>query len=146
MAISQFMESNVVSCPPETTLTQGARLMKANNVGTIIIQKNGKPEGILTDRDLAIKALAVGKNCDATLVRDIMTSPVLSAKVSDGIYEVIDKMKQGKVRRMPVLNGGGKLIGIISFGDIIGLLSDELSRLSQAVTPYKSLSSSKKAA
>jgi CBS domain-containing protein len=145
MAISQYMETKVITCPPETTISESAKLMKSNNVGTIVVQKNGKPEGILTDRDLAIRALASGKNCETTQVREIMTRPVVTAKAQEGVYEVISKMKKGKVRRMPVVNSSGKIVGIISFGDIVGLLSDEFSHLSQAVLPHKT-GSAKKAA
>ncbi|MFM8312653.1 MAG: CBS domain-containing protein [Deltaproteobacteria bacterium] len=145
MAISQLMETKVVTCPTETTLSQSAKLMKSNNVGTIIVQKNGRPQGIVTDRDLAIKALANGKNCDTALVTEIMSKPVATAKIQEGIYEVINKMKKAKVRRMPVVNNQGKIVGIISFGDIVGLLSDEFSNLSEAVLPTKS-SALKKAA
>ena len=146
MAISQYMETKVVTCPPDTTLTQSAKLMKSNNVGTIVVHRNGKPEGMLTDRDLAVKALANGKDCDTTLVTEIMSKPVATAKMNEGVYEVINKMKKSKVRRMPVVNPQGKIVGIISFGDIVGLLSDEFSSLSQAVLPYRTSSLTKKAA
>jgi CBS domain-containing protein len=145
MAISQYMETKVITCTPETTLSQSARLMKLNNVGTIVVHKNGKPEGILTDRDLAIRALAIGKNCETTQVKEVMTRPVVTAKAHEGVYEVISKMKKGKVRRMPVVNSSGKVVGIISFGDIVGLLSDEFSHLSQAVLPHRGTSTKKAA-
>ncbi len=143
MAISQYMETKVVTCPPTTTLKEIARLMRANNIGTVIVQNNGKPEGIITDRDLAVKALANGKNCDVTLVTEVMSRPIVTAKINDGVYEIIAKMKKSKIRRMPITNGVGKLVGIISFGDIVSLLSDELFDLSQAALSHKGHSSKK---
>lgn len=137
MAISQYMETKVVTCLPSATLKESAKLMKANNVGTVVVQKNGKPEGIITDRDLAVKCLANGKDCDSTLVTEIMSRPIVTVKLQDGLYEVIAKMKKSKIRRMPVVNNTGKVVGIISFGDIVGLLSDEFSDLSQAVLSHK---------
>jgi len=138
MAISQYMETKVVTCPATATLKESARLMKANNVGTVVVQKNGKPEGIITDRDLAVKALANGKDIETTLVTEIMSRPIVCSNLKDGVYEVIAKMKKSKIRRMPVVNASGKVVGIISFGDIVGLLSDEFSDLSQAVLSHKS--------
>ena len=137
MAISQYMEAKVISCPPSTTLKESARLMKANNVGTVIVQRNGKPEGMITDRDLAVKALANGKDINNTTVSEIMSKPAVTASIKDGVYEVIAKMKKSKIRRMPVVNATGKVVGIISFGDIVGLLSDEFNDLSQAVLSHK---------
>ncbi|MFM8313660.1 MAG: CBS domain-containing protein [Deltaproteobacteria bacterium] len=146
MAISQYMETKVICCPPNATLSQTAKLMKTNNVGAIIVQKNGKPQGMVTDRDLTIKAMALGKNIDSTLVSEVMTRPVISAKAQEGVYEVISKMKKAKIRRMPVVDDSGKVVGIISFGDIVGLLSDEFSHLSQAVLPHRGSSTMKRAA
>lgn len=111
--------------------------MKAKNVGTVVVQKNGKPEGIVTDRDIAIKGLGNGRDVNTTLVSEIMSKPIVTANIKDGVYEVIAKMKKSKIRRMPVVNASGKVVGIISFGDIVGLLSDEFNDLSQAVLSHK---------
>lgn len=146
MAISQYMETRVISCPPNTTLSQSAKIMRSKNVGAIIVQKNGKPQGIVTDRDIAVKGIALGKNLDSTQVSEVMSQPVITATVNEGVYEVIGKMKKAQIRRIPVCDSSGKISGIVSFGDLVALLSDEFSSLSHAVLPHRSRTATKRAA
>lgn len=146
MAISQYMETKIISCLPSASIAEISKLMKTKNVGTIIVSKNGKPQGLVTDRDIIIKVIASSKNIESTTAADIMSRPVITAKTSEGVYEVIGKMKKSKVRRIPIVDQSGKMMGIVSFGDLVGLLSDEFSSLSHAVLPHRAPAITKRAA
>jgi CBS domain-containing protein len=111
--------------------------MAEKNVGAILVISEGKPLGIITDRDIVVRCVAENLDCDDTTVENVLTESIHVAKDTDGLFEVIRKMRTARVRRIPVVDGNGSAIGIISFGDIVGLLSRELVEVSIGATPEK---------
>lgn len=127
----------LVTLDPNASVSEAARLMERKNVGTILVLTDGKPRGILTDRDIVVRCLA--KNIDVAdcTIENVMTESLEVCKYTDGIFECIQKMKDAKVRRIPVVDDSGKAIGIISFGDLLGVLSKEFIDLTQTTTPLE---------
>ena len=115
------------------SVTDAARLMKKFHVGDIVVveeTEDGRvPVGILTDRDIAVEVVAVGANPDDILIKDVMSRDLLIAKEKDDIYETLERMKDKGVKRVPVVDLYGYLVGILSSDDILELISQELNDL-----------------
>jgi len=79
---------------------------------------HGKLVGLITDRDIALRAVAEGKDCSATRAEDVMSSDIHSVRPHERVVDVIRKMGDKQVRRIPVVNEGGELLGIVSMGDV----------------------------
>lgn len=125
---------DVATLPPEASLKQAAALMKARNVGAVVIAEYGEAVGILTDRDLAMAVAVNGVGVDTPL-SEVMSKPVVTIRQSEGIFNATQYMLGHQVRRLPVVDEDDQLIGILTFDDLVALLSRELFNVAKAVEP-----------
>ncbi|NBX92960.1 MAG: CBS domain-containing protein [Proteobacteria bacterium] len=129
-------QTPLVTCASSHSIHQVVRLMSKHNVGSVVILENGYPIGIVTDRDVAVRALAKEPAVSlADPVRVIMSSPVKTVRSHQGIQDAIKIMKQSKVRRLPVINDAGSAVGIITFADLYTLLTHAMNDLRFIVAP-----------
>jgi CBS domain-containing protein len=137
MTIGTICTRETVTARKDDTIVTVAQLMRRHHVGDIVIVKEGEgenvPIGIVTDRDLVVEVLAQELSPDAVTVGDIMSYELVTALDSDGIWTTLQKMRIKGVRRMPVVNQRGGLVGVVSLDDVLGLLSEELSGLTKIV-------------
>lgn len=133
MALANLCRKTVVSVPPETPVVEAARLMEQKNVGSVVVVKGGKPVGLLTDRDMALRVMAKGKNPGATKVQEIMTKNPVVLKGNMGLFEALESVKRKGMRRFPVVNSKGKLVGIITLDDMIYLLGREMADIADII-------------
>lgn len=100
------------------TLQEASRIMKANDIGDVLVEdEKGMLAGIVTDRDLAVRATAEGADPKTTKVNSVYTKDITTLAPTDTVQDAIRKMRANDVRRLPVVEGG-KAIGIVSLGDI----------------------------
>ena len=117
MQVKQAMSSEVKIANPNQTIRDAARLMAQLDCGCLPVGEDDRLVGMITDRDIAVRAVAAGKSL-RTPVREIMSLEVKYCFDDAQIDEVAQNMADIKVRRLPVLNRGKRLIGIVSLGDI----------------------------
>lgn len=118
---SDVMTRSLVSARPEDSVADVARLMKENDVGPIPIvdhENSKKLVGIVTDRDLALKVVAEGRDPRTTPVSEVMTAGVVTCRADDDIERALDAMSTHQLRRIPVVDDGNRLVGIIAQADI----------------------------
>jgi CBS domain-containing protein len=127
MTVYACCRTDVVTVGPETSLRAVAGLMEEENVGSVVVVEEEKPVGIVTDRDLALRAFVNTMDLDATHVREIMSPDPVVLEAGMGLFEAMEFMGGRGVRRMPVVDENGMLRGIITVDDIIRLLVEELS-------------------
>jgi CBS domain-containing protein len=127
MTVYACCRKDVVSVSPDALAGDVARLMQSMNIGSVIVTRNERPQGIVTDRDLVIRVIAEGKNPEETRIRDIMSGDLVVLDEEMGLMEALAYVRTKGVRRMPVVDREGKLRGIITVDDIIRLLIQELS-------------------
>lgn len=118
------MSRSVKTATRETSLKEAAILMRAEDVGAIPVVENGKLIGIVTDRDIVIRAIAEGQD-SKTNIGDVMTTEIFSVKESDFVFEAIRLMGDKQIRRIPVVNDAGELAGIIAMADVALEMEDE---------------------
>jgi CBS domain-containing protein len=107
--------------------------MKEERVGSVVIEEDDRPVGIVTDRDLTLEVLEPRANPKEVTAGDIMTADPATAHVDDGVFDVIRDMVGASARRMPVVDDGGQIVGIITLDDFLVLLADELQGLTDVV-------------
>ncbi|MDR3491652.1 MAG: CBS domain-containing protein [Gammaproteobacteria bacterium] len=117
MKAKDLMSTKPEILTPETTLKEAAIKMQKKDIGFLPIGENDRLIGVITDRDIAIRGVAAGKDPTKTTVKDIMTSEVDYCFEKDTAVKVADMMSDLQVRRLMVLNDDKRLVGIISLGD-----------------------------
>ena len=116
MKIQEIMSSSVQSIGPTETLAAAARAMAQHDIGALPVIEAGKLTGIITDRDIAVRAVAGALSSD-TPVRQIMTSSVVTCSPDSDIEDALKLMSKEQIRRLPVCKAGGELVGMVSLAD-----------------------------
>ncbi len=122
MKVQDIMSRNPTCVTPETPLAEAARLMKQEDVGVVPVVESENSKrlvGLITDRDIAIRAVAEGRDGKTTSVGHIMTSEVRSASPDDSVDDIMTLMGREQVRRVPIIDERGSLVGIVAQADIV---------------------------
>jgi CBS domain-containing protein len=128
MKAKDIMTKNPKCVTPETSVREAARLMKQEDVGVLpVVERDGSDRlvGIVTDRDIAIRHVAEGHDSSSCPVREAMTSNVRTARENDDVNDVMDVVGKEQIRRIPVINERGALIGIVAQADIVREARDD---------------------
>lgn len=135
MTIAELCVRNVAVVNECSTLSKAIDIMSVYNTDNVVVidgkNLSGFPVGILTDQDIVQRAMLKGFSADQVQVKDVMTRNIVACSEDDGIYETISLMQKNSVKHVPVLDEDGRLAGIISAADLIGILSEELISLSK---------------
>lgn len=130
MRVSQICSTDPVWAGPELTITEAAKLMRAEHVGCLVVAKTAgeqpKPVGIVTDRDIVVSVIAAGLDPDVFTLGDVALPHLVTVHETDDIFEAMRRMRSKGVRRLPVIDYTGVLKGIITLDDAVAVLADEL--------------------
>ncbi len=124
MKIKDIMSKNVEIVSPDTLLHEVAQKMQQSDCGSILVGKDDRLVGVITDRDLALRCVAKSHDPAATKAEQVMTKEILYCRDSDEIEDVALNMTKNKVRRLPVLDKEKRLVGIVSLGDLASHSTD----------------------
>jgi CBS domain-containing protein len=113
-----LMTADPQCCTAETPLNEVAKLMVECDCGEIPVVEGSKLIGVITDRDIVCRVVAKGQNPSAMTAKDAMTQPVISVTEDCSLEEVLAKMEEHQVRRLPVVDGSGCVCGIVSQADV----------------------------
>ena len=117
--VGQCMTVGVFTLSADKTVRDAARLLRKTNVGSVIITQKGKAKGIITERDLVYKVMALGKDPGKTKLKSVMSRPLKVIKASDKIESAALALRNNRVKRLPVVDRNGRLVGIITEGDLL---------------------------
>jgi len=113
----EAMTPNPFTMPASSSVVDAARRMSTSNIGDVIVTEGDRICGILTDRDIVVRAVAKGSNLSKTVLKDVCSRKLVTASPSDDLEQVTKLMRDKAVRRVPVVESG-HAIGIISLGDV----------------------------
>ena len=118
MQVREMMTENPTCCSPDSSIQDAARLMVKNDCGEIpVVGDRGQPAGVITDRDIACRAVAEGRSSE-TLVAEIMSSPAITVTPVTSIEDCCKTMEDNQIRRVLVVDDSGSCCGIVSQADI----------------------------
>lgn len=129
MKCSEVMTDNPVCCLPNDSVSQVARVMRREHIGPVPVVNSDRTReiiGIITDRDLAIKVVAEGRDPNRTTVSDVMTHTIVVCRDDDELSSAIAAMEEYQIRRVPVIDHGGRVVGIISQADVATRFHDQV--------------------
>lgn len=131
MLVSKILETKpeggVISVTPTSSIAEAAALLSKRKIGTVVVSSDGKAlDGILSERDIVRALGAKGASCLNEKVSALMTSKIITCTSAERADDVLTKMTQGRFRHMPVVDDG-KMIGLISIGDVVKARLSELS-------------------
>jgi CBS domain-containing protein len=119
MKVQEVMTAPARSCRPSTTIVEAARTMWDNDCGSLpVLDEDGAPAGIITDRDICMALARKNRFPGNVAVREVMSAHPFVCQPDDEVGEALATMAARQVRRLPVVNGGGRLVGIVSLSDI----------------------------
>ena len=125
MQVSEIMTKDPRTVTPDSLVSEAAQVMKEEDVGIVpVIEQAGGAEtrgrlvGVITDRDIAIRQVADGRSSDS-LVRDIMSGGVLTCGPDDSVATVLELMGREQIRRVPIVDERGSLVGVVSQADLV---------------------------
>ena len=134
MSLTRFCRKTVAVIQPTQSISEAAEAMRDRHVGAlVVVQDELRPVGMLTDRDIVTRVVAERKDSTALSVADVMSTEVAVARVDDTLDRTLFAMRQRGVRRLPIVDGQGRVAGLVSLDDVLVLLSAELDQTAAAV-------------
>lgn len=137
MSVGEYCNREVVVAEKGTGVREAAQLMRKYHTGDlVVVERRGSdnvPVGIVTDRDLVIEVLAEDAPMEMLTLADLMGTQLATAREGEELWVVLNRMRSLGVRRMPVVNERGILVGILTMDDAVELISEALSDMSQLV-------------
>ncbi len=144
MLVKQCMIKDVQLASPETTIKEAAQKMRDGDFGALPVGENDRLVGMITDRDIVIRAVCEGKDPSKTTVKECMTKQILYCYEDQSLEEVAKNLGDNQIRRVPVLSREKRLVGIVALGDIATSdvapkkVEETLSNISQKTDHMKS--------
>ena len=116
--IREIMTSNPSTVEPDKTVADAARIMKQEDAGVVPVTENGRLTGMVTDRDIAIRVVAEGKDPQSTPVREVASKNLVTIDPQQDLDEALRLMAKHQVRRLPVVEEDGRLVGVVAQADV----------------------------
>lgn len=134
MRIGDVMTPNPQTVQPGDTLQSAAQLMDELNVGVLPVVDGGQLAGILTDRDIVVRSTSTGQDPRSAKVADAMTTDARTLAVDASVEDAVDIMEEHQLRRVPVVDASGTLVGIVSLGDLAAAGTPEAADALEAIS------------
>jgi len=134
MLAKDVMKTEVVTVSSSAPITEAALSMREEDIGAlVVVEDEGRPQGIITDRDIVVSVVANSKSPLEILVEEVMTKKLIVVQEDASIFEILKILAKNNIRRVPVMRRG-KLVGIVSVDDLIVIITTELSNLALALS------------
>lgn len=137
MLAGEYCNRDVVMVGKTESIVKAAKLMRQDHVGDVLVvePRNGErvPVGILTDRDIVIEVIAEEADLNELMVQDIMSFKLITSNENDDLMVTIKRMRINGIRRIPIVNQAGGLVGILSIDDILDVIVEQLMDLDQII-------------
>ncbi len=117
-SIREVMTPNPSTVEPDRNVVEAARIMKQEDAGVVPVTENGRLTGMVTDRDIAIRVVAEGKDPESTAVREVASTDLVTIDPQQDLDEALRLMAKHKVRRLPVVEEDGRLVGVVAQADV----------------------------
>lgn len=137
VTVRDLATTQVVTVQPQTTLSECAKIMRIQHVGSVIVVddkgRRDNPVGIVTDRDIVIETVAVDLDAKTLTAGDVMAAPLATVNDTDDILDALAKMRERGVRRLPVVDGSGALAGIIAVDNLLEAMAEQLDSIVRVI-------------
>ena len=128
MWVKDVMSDQVFTISSDDTIAEAAKKMATEDVGCLLVAEGGELEGIITDRDIAIRCCGEGEDPEGCTVADHMSTPVFQISPDESVWDAVEMMIENQVKRLPVTENG-RLVGLLSFSDVAESLALPVNNL-----------------
>ena len=137
MKVEQAMHRGVTWCAPDTPLWKVAQLLRDHDVGAIPIGENDRLIGMVTDRDIVCRGLAEGGDLREMTAQDVMSEGIEFCFADDNMQDAVSHMEEKQIRRLAVIDGAKRMVGMLSMGDISHAMNDsDIQEYAAAVSAH----------
>ena len=136
LTIKDVMVTDLVTVTADLNVKEAVKVMNDFEIGCLIVVEDGKAVGILTERDVLKRVVEKGKDPEKTLVKDVMSKPLIVVNPEMGLEEAIETMFKNKIKKLPVVKDG-KLVGLVTFTDIARIQPVMIKTIKQLMIKYK---------
>lgn len=137
MKVWEAMHKNATWVAPTTSISEIARIMKEQDIGAVPVGENDRLIGMVTDRDISIRALPNGRDVSSLTARDVMSPGISYCRTEDAVEDAVQMMERKKIRRLPVIDANKRMVGMLSVGDVSHSGDEDLTgELMQAVSDH----------
>ena len=136
LTIKDIMVTDLVTVTADLNVKEAVKVMNDFEIGCLIVVEDGKAVGILTERDVLKRVVEKGKDPEKTLVKDVMSKPLIVVNPEMGLEEAIETMFKNKIKKLPVVKDG-KLVGLVTFTDIARIQPVIIKTIKQLMMKYK---------
>lgn len=133
MTVQAIARETVVTVDIGDSIDSVVDIMRDRNVGSVVVVDDGKPAGMLTDRDIVIEVLGEDADPHTTTAGEVMSSDLITVETGIGVLDLFREMAQAGVRRVPVVDDANELVGIVTLDDLLVLLSMELQSVANII-------------
>ena len=133
MALERFCRKPVITMLSKQSIHDAALKMRDHHVGAVLVVDDDRPVGIVTDRDIVLRAIVEGRDPATTAVRDVMSRSLTVVRSDQKIDDALGVIREAGVRRVPIVDAQGKPVGIVTLDDLVVLMAGELSTAATAV-------------
>ncbi|MBD9375259.1 CBS domain-containing protein [Rhizobium sp. ARZ01] len=137
MRVSEVMHKSASWVPPTMLISQVAKIMKEQDIGAVPVGENDRLIGMVTDRDIAIRAWPNGHDISSLTARDVMSTGISYCRTDDALEDAVLMMESKKIRRLPVIDANKRMVGMLSIGDVSHAAGKKLTEgLMKAVSEH----------
>jgi CBS domain-containing protein len=133
MDVSDLCRYRAVTIGPGADLVEAAQLMRESHVGLLVVSDGGLPLGVITDRDIVLEAVAADVGPRSVTVRDAMNAAPVTLSANTPLEDALDSLRVAGIRRAPVVDDGGRIVGVLSIDDVLDHLALQLSAVAGAL-------------
>ncbi|HTM08720.1 MAG TPA: CBS domain-containing protein [Verrucomicrobiae bacterium] len=133
MSLREFCQREVIGISPDADILEACKLMRENNIGSVVVLESGKLRGILTDRDIALKVTGTNNDPRTTKARDVMTQNPVRISVDKELQHLTNVMRVHHVRRVPIVDDANQVLGIVTMDDVVARISAEIFDLGNTI-------------
>jgi CBS domain-containing protein len=145
MSLARF-KSPIVQVDVDVAVLDAARAMRDHRVGSVVVTRAGRPIAIVTDRDLVVRVIAAGQHAEDVRLSAFVTYDPVTVHECDGIATAVDQMRAHGVRRLPIVDDGGKAVGIVTADELLAELGGQLEQLREGIENNADVSDTRKLA
>lgn len=132
MSVGAFCTRIVVFLGQDESVVEAAKIMRERHTGSVVVVADARrgafdPVGMITDRDIVVEVVAEEVDLNSVTVKDVMSANPIVVRETDSLSDTLKRMSARGVRRVPVIDAGGQIVGVLSVDDIISLLASELN-------------------
>ena len=136
MSLCTIGTRSVITVEVDAPASKIARMMRDMTLGSVVVMRDSKPVGIVTDRDLMVRVLAAERPADRVLAAEIMSAPLTWVSEGDDPLQAASLMRESSVRRLPILGHQGNLVGIICLDDLMHHLGRTQNEMCEAISSF----------